>query len=96
MTKTKAKTLADFRANHDKSVIIPAKIQAGLAAMLAEGGKENHELDSEFTARIKVSQTDMGRYRDQFAAHIVETGGSKPKKIWFADKTVAEKARSYL
>jgi hypothetical protein len=95
MTKTKAKTLADFRANHDKSVIIPAKIRAALAALLAEG-KENYEQEGEFTKRAGVSQTDMGRFREEFKDHVVETGGKAPKKLWFADKAVATKARNYL
>ena len=95
MTKQKAKTLADFRATHDKSVIIPAKIKAGLGALLSEG-RENYEQEAEFTKRIGVSQTDMGRFRSEFADHVVETGGKAPKKLWFADKAVAAKARNYL
>lgn len=96
MTKAKTKTLADFRAQHDKAVIIPAKIKAGLAALLIEGGKENHEQEGEFITRIKVSQTDMGRFRDLFTDHVVMTIGKNPKRIWFADKATAAKARSYL
>lgn len=91
----KSKNLADFRSNHDKSVMIPARIKAGLAALLAEG-KENYEQEGEFIARIKVSQTDMGRFRDLFTDHVVVTPGNKVKKYWFADKAVAAKARGFL
>lgn len=89
----KPKTLVDFRAAHDKNVIIPSKIRAALAAMLKEG-PENFEYEADFLRRAGVSNTDIGMFRSQFEkGHIVEVGGRKMKRVWFADPKVARKAR---
>lgn len=88
----KAKTLADFRAAHDKSVVIPNKINVALAAMLKEGA-ENFEYEADILRRAGVSTTDLAMFRDRFAEHIVEVGGKNPKRVWFADPKVAKKAR---
>jgi|SRR6185437_5839693 len=90
--KPVGKTLADFRAAHDRNVIVPAKIQKALADMLAEH-PENWLYELEFMKRAGISQTDMGMFREQFADHVVETGGKSPKRVWFASEKVAEKAR---
>ena len=91
---TKAKTLADFRAAHDKNIIVPEKIRKALAAMLKEGA-ENYEYEAEFIRRAGVSQTDMGLFRAQFEdEHVVNVGTERsPKRVWFADPKVAKKAR---
>ena len=86
------KTLADFRAAHDRNVIVPAKIRKALEEMGAEHA-ENWEYELDFMRRAGISQTDMGMFRPQFADHIVEVGGKNPKKVWFASTKVAEKAR---
>ena len=90
MSKATAKTLDDFRAAHDKNVIIPAKIKAALSEMLKEGA-ENWSYEAEFIRRAGISQTDMGLFRDHFADHVVETAGKTNKRVWFADKKVAAK-----
>jgi hypothetical protein len=89
---TKPKTLADFRAVHDKSVVIPNKIKARLAAML-KIGPEEHDYESDFLRAAQVSNTDIGTHRQQFERHIVSVGGKNPKRVWFADPKVAAKAR---
>lgn len=90
---SKAKSLNDFRAAHDKNVIVPDKIRKALAAMLKEG-PENYEYEAEFIRRAGVSQTDMGTFRAQFEDYIVNVATERaPKRVWFADPKVAKKAR---
>ena len=90
--KPTGKTLADFRAAHDKNVIVPAKIKKALADMEAEH-PENWSYESDFMKRAGISQTDLGAFRDQFAEHIVETTGKNTKLVWFASAKVAAKVR---
>ena len=88
-------SLTDFQAANNPDVRIPAKIREGLAALLAEG-KEAAEYETEFCKRAGISPTVVGKYRDQFAKHIVvirPEGKSSVKNVWFADAKVAEKAR---
>ena len=87
-----SKTLADFRAAHDPNVIVPTKIKKALADMLAEG-KENWEYEADLMRRASISTTDLARFRPQFEAHVVETTGRNPKKVWFASVKVAEEVR---
>lgn len=89
---TKPKTLADFRAAHDPSVIVPAKIKKAIADMLAEHA-ENWLYEVDFLKRSGVSNNYISGFRDQFAEHIIETRGHNPKRIWFASPKVAAKAR---
>lgn len=90
--KKSAKTLADFRAAHDKNVIIPNKINAALAAMAAEGS-ESWEYEVDFLRRASVSTTDLAAFRQQFERHIVETTGKSVKRVWFATEKAAKAAR---
>ena len=90
--KISGKTLADFRSTHDPDVVIPAKIKKALASMESEH-PENWEYEADFLKRSGLSTTQLAHYRPQFDGHIVETTGRNPKKVWFASKKVAEKAR---
>ena len=92
MAKQPHRTLADFRAAHDLSVIIPAKIRQTLAEMLAEHA-ENWLYEIDFVKRAGVAINHLGTFRDEFADHIVETRGRTPKRIWFASAKIATKAR---
>lgn len=91
-SKPAGKTLADFRAAHDKNVIVPAKIRKALSEMEKESA-ENWAYESDLIKRAGISQTDVGLFREQFAAHIVETTGKNAKRIWFASAKVAAKVR---
>lgn len=92
----KSKTLADFKAEYDPDVRIPAKIRAGLASLLAEG-REAWEYEQEFLRRCGtgVGNSHITMYRPPFEKHIVEVkqGGKNLKRVWFADVKVAAKAR---
>lgn len=90
--QSQARTLDDYRAAHDKNVIIPNRIRAALDEMLKEG-QENWAYEAEFIRRAGISQTDMGLFRDHFAEHVVEAKNDRAKRIWFADAKVAEKVR---
>lgn len=98
MPASKPRTLADFRASHDKSTVIPNKIRAALAVM-AKQGPEHYEYEAEFLKLASLSVTDLAAYRDQFAPHLFiakHLNGksySTPKNIWFATKQAAAKAR---
>ena len=92
---SKAKTLADFKAAHDPDVIVPNKIRVGLAA-IAKEGPENWLYEQEFLRLTGVSTTQIARYRDQFAAHIVEAPGTNTKatkRVYFGNAKVAAKLR---
>lgn len=90
--KPAGRTLTDFRAAHDKNVIVPNKIRAALEEMLKEH-PENWAYEAEFMKRAGLSQTDIGMFRDQFSEHIVETSGKNAKRVWFASAKVAAKVR---
>ena len=97
-TPPKARTVADFKTAHDKDVIIPAKIKATLESA-AKIGPEHYLYESELVTMTGISQTDFGRYKGQFEAHVVEIdheGGrrlSSKKRVWFPDKKLAAKLR---
>jgi glycine/D-amino acid oxidase-like deaminating enzyme len=92
---TKAKTIADLRGAHDKKVVNPRKVEAALAAMLREGGKENHEYEADFLKRAGITQHDAADVRRAFLKHVVIATGLNSKKasrnVWFADPKTATK-----
>lgn len=88
-----AKTLADFRAIHDKSFVVPQKIKAGLEAL----GKEGWEYEMDFMRLCGVSSTDFAAFREDFVEYYVIVGGSRSaKRIWAGSKATAEKMRSMV
>lgn len=94
-SKSSGKTLAEFRARFDRSVVVPNKIKAALAALLKEEGAEAWEYEADLVKRAGVSQGEIATYREQFEKHVVivrETGRNE-RKVWFADPKVAAKVR---
>lgn len=93
--KLKVKNLADFRAAHDKNVIVPTKIKNALVEMEAEGGAENWDYEPDFIKRAGISITDVNQFRDQFSSHIAEakSGSKSVKRAWFVSPKIAAKAR---
>lgn len=77
-----------FRAAHDKSFIVPKKIQEGLESL-----GDSWEYEAEFMKRCALSTTDISQYRDQFADFFVETSGRNPKRAWAGTKKFAAKLR---
>jgi hypothetical protein len=92
--RTTPRTLADFKAQHDPSVVIPNKIRAALA-QLVKRGKENWVYEPELLQLAGITQPQLTTYRDGFEAHIVmtSTGGRSPKRVWFGDAKVARRFR---
>lgn len=92
----KARTAADFRAVHDKSIKVPTQIKAGIAALL-KIGPEHFEYDEGFRALCGVQASDLATYRDQFKKHWFITAGSSSnkggKRVWFGNQKIAEKLR---
>lgn len=84
------KDLSSFRAAHDKSVIIPKRIRETFADMKRTG--DAYEYEGDFVKRAKLSQVEIGAFRDQFAAHLVQTTGKNSKRVWFHDPKTAEAA----
>lgn len=90
------KSLADFKAAHDKNFIVPKKINEGLAKLGADGW----EYEPEFAKLTGVGSMDIAKFRDQFADYIVLVKSSKSsgyeKKIWAGSKALAAKMREML
>lgn len=87
------KNLASFRAAHDESIIIPNKIRAALESLAKEHGAEGWEYENEFLKRVSCSTTQLAAYRDGFSSYIVETSGSRSKRVWFATEKAAKAVR---
>lgn len=94
MKKVSGKDLEAFRAMHDKSFIVPKRIQEGLAAL-----GDSWEYEAEFIKRCGVSQTDFAAYRDRFSEFFLETGGTagaRGKRVWAGTKAFAKRLRETL
>ncbi len=95
MSKTKAKTVADFKSLHDDDVRLPAKIKEALTTLAAEG-PEAWEYEADFLKRAGVSTTQLATYRGQFEKFFVAVRDSRTKnekRVWFGDSKVADKVR---
>lgn len=90
--KVVGKTLADFRAAHDKSVIVPSKLKKALERM-ATAGWDTWDYEADFLRNAGVASQDCTPYRSQFEGHLVETAGKNPKRVWFATEKAAKAAR---
>ena len=95
MTK-KARTIGDFRAEHDPDTKIPNQIRAALAEMLKEG-PEHWETNQEVATRARTNVNTLAKYRDMFKDHQVEVKNKSRELmiIWFADAKVAAKERKH-
>lgn len=103
-----ARSLATFRAAHDVSVKIPAKIRATLEALRRDHGDQAYAYESTnppgedgippFIKLAGTSSAVIAPYRLQFIAHIVkikqDTGSRRSSRlVWFATTAAALKAR---
>ena len=85
------KTLADFRNQYDKAVIIPAKFRAGIKALTPKGW----EYEAQFLQASGISTTDGARFREQFLAYIVPVDAGK-KRIYCGSTALAKKMREAI
>jgi hypothetical protein len=93
----KPRTVADFRNSHDRDVIVPTKIRAGLTKLL-EIGPEHYEYDEGFRALCGLQAAQLAAYRGQFVNHWFMTpgvsGGKGEKRVWFGNAKVAARLRT--
>lgn len=91
---TKVLTADDFRTHHDKSYIIPKKIEAGLKKL----GPKGWQYQADFIKTCEVGNpADFNHFCASFEAdHCVLIGGSKAKRAWAGSKELAERLRAML
>lgn len=89
--KSAGKSIADFRAAHDKNFIVPQKIRAALTK-IADGW----EYESDFIRLAGITQTDVGAFREQFAQHVVETRGHNNRRVWAGTEKLADQLRAMV
>ena len=88
----KARKPEEFRGAHDKSIIVPAKIRAGIKNL----GVNGWLYESEFLAAIDVAHTDFGRFKAEFEEFTVTPRGKNPRRVWCGSKKLAAKFREYV
>ena len=88
--KRVGKSLSDFRAEHDKDYIVPARIKSALK-QLGDGW----EYEFEFSRLAGVSSPDLATYREQFADYWVPVSRAG-KRVWTGSKAVAEQMRAMV
>ena len=87
------KTLADFKAAHDKSFIVPQRIKTALDAL----GKDGWEYEAEFIKSSGVNQNDIAKFREQFAEQVVLVRqDGREKRVWAGSVALANKLREML
>lgn len=88
------KTLADFRAAHDKNYIVPKKIQEGLDRL---GDSWEYEVD--FIRSCGLPIQDFANFRDQFEEYCVvvnSTDRARAKRVYAGTKALAAKMREMV
>jgi hypothetical protein len=87
------RTIAEFRASHDTSFIVPTKIKAALASM--SGG---WLYEGEFVKLAGISLTQLGVYREQFQEHVVVLKGTQHggRRAWAATKALAKQMQEMV
>lgn len=90
MDTKKGKDLQAFRSLHDKSYVVPQKINAALVEL-----GDSWEYEAEFMKRCQISSTDLARYREQFEEFFLEARGINKgvKRVWCGTKKFATKLR---
>lgn len=86
---TAGKTLAEFRAVHDKAFIIPQRIKEGLAKL-----GDGWEYEATFAKMAGVSLLDLGHFRSMFEAHVIMV--ERTKRVWAGTPTLAEKMKAMV
>lgn len=98
MASKKGNTIADLRAVHDRSVVIPNRIRAALVTLAASGDAYAYESDFMALAKPSISGKDIAQYRDQFVEFWAEASGTNGKasarRVWFATKKLADEWKS--
>lgn len=88
--KVAGRSLAEFRNTYDKATIVPTKVKAALKAL-----GSGWEYEVEFAKTAGVSLADLGRFRDQFADHVVSIGRDS-RRAWAGTKSTANAMKEML
>lgn len=88
---TAGKSLQDFRAEHDKSFIVPKRIREAITKL---GDGWLYEV--EFLRLAGLSTTDLAAYREEFLEYTINVGGKTPRRIWAGTKALAQKMRDLI
>ena len=95
MTKKTGKTIADLRAAHDRTVVVPNRIRQAIAALKESGDEWAYESDFIQLLKPSLSAVDVSRYREHFTDFWVElpstNGKNSMRRAWFATKAAADK-----
>jgi hypothetical protein len=89
----KGRSMAEFRAAHDKSFIVPTKIKTALETI-----GEGWAYEGEFVKLAGISATELGVYRGQFEEFIVTLKGTEHggRRAWAGTKALAAKLRAMV
>jgi len=87
--KLPGKNLSDFRAAHDRSFIVPRKIESAIQKL----GPDGWDYEVQFLKLAELSTTDLALFRDQFEDFTVMVGGRNAKRCWCGSKELAKKLR---
>lgn len=86
--KPKGKTIADLRAVHDRSVVVPNRIKSAIAVLAASDDSWAYEIDFLKLAKPPIGSQDIAKFRDQFADYWAEmpgiNGKAQIRRVWFA------------
>jgi len=84
------KSIADFRQTYDKATIIPGRVKTALAAL----GAGAWEYEVQFAKIAGVSLSDLGTFRDQFAAYVVTL--REGRRAWAGTAATAKQMREMI
>jgi len=87
------KTRDDFRAAHDRSFIVPQKIEAAIKQL----GADHWEYEAEFLRVAGISTAELGRYRSQFEKSVVAVRvNGATRYVWAGSEALAEELRAMV
>lgn len=95
MAKIQARTIADFKASHDRETVVTAKVKAALE-VLAKVGPEHYEYEGDFIKLAKIGQADVTLVREKFKDYIVEAAavhGKTARRVWCGSLKTAKTLR---
>lgn len=86
----KGKSLSEFRQSYDKSFIVPKRLKEGIKALGATGW----EYEVQFAKTCGISLSDLGNFRDEFAAHVIQIPGGR--RVWAGSVKLAEQMKAMI
>ena len=84
------KSLDEFRATHDRSFIVPSRIDDALKAL-----GDGWEYEMAFAKLAGVSLAELGSYREKYTDYVVVVRRDG-KRAWTGSKATANKMREMI